>query len=525
MPSLAKEFGLSVSGVSLVLPQELRGRQVSNKPTPPEVVAIVEELGAQGLLLREISDRTGYSLSQVSKILNREKESRAQMTEGEKIEALVMFGHGQPLEDLAARYGRSLSTMNTLVRESRPPQVSRPRSPRTVGIKRDRLKERILDLWSQGLPIAQIATDLDCADNTVRRCLDAARPGERIARTTAHRPPERACVGCGVVMREEEFAVRIDRSGKYHSRCRPCFLLWSRGYQNAHPERNREGVRRRRARLRKARTEAYRDEQVYQRDKSLCWFCGETVDTTLRYPDGRSPVIHHLHPISKNGPDILKNIALAHYDCNHRAKDSYECPLTSYVVMPISAAQARPLIIEHHYLHRATPSSYYFGLVDPDDAIVGVVAFGTPPSHRIVTSITDDRSLKVLSLNRLWIADSAPFGAGSYFVSRALKDLPAAIIVAYSDTDVFDPRYATAHHGGIYRACSFRFAGYSKPNTEWRMPDQGHNVGMSTEGAVRSSVSPKARYWTVTGDKKQKRQLGRAVKWLSLPYAALDSPA
>jgi HNH endonuclease len=382
---------------------------------------------------------------------------------------------------------------------------------------------QILDLWDAGQPIAAIARELGCGTNTVRRLLDLRRPGERLARLS---PPEmRTCTGCGAQAPPDQFPLRPDRPGVRHARCQACLLDWRRSYQKANPERNREGVRRRRARLRKSRTEAYRDTDIFDRDGGRCWFCYEEVDPELRYPDSRSMVIHHLHPISKSGPDIAKNVALAHYDCNQRAKDSYECPLREFVVVPISNAVARATIIQHHYLHRGAPASFSFGLFDSDDTLRGVVIFGSLTSDRIRRSITlaPRSEVTVLELNRLWIDDSVPFGAGSYFISRSLRQLPPALVVAYSDIEVTDPRYQDTHTGGVYRACSFSFAGTSRPNVDWRLPGKSRNVGKKEPGAVSVRVSPKTRYWTVTGAPADRRRLRTQSKWASLTWTPLAS--
>jgi hypothetical protein len=228
-------------------------------------------------------------------------------------------------------------------------------------------------------------------------------------------------------------------------------------------------------------------------------------------------VVHHVHPIAKRGPDIKKNVAIAHYDCNHKAKDKYDPPFYSWVVSPIPYHQAKMSIEKHHYLHRVGLVSFAFGLFDGADTLVGVVTFGSPPSQRITQSVTGGDA-RVLSLNRLWIADEAPFGAGSFFLARALRQLPQAIIVSYADTEITDPRYGTTHSGALYRACSFAYSGTSAPATEWRLPGGERNVGQKTEGAVPVRVSPKARYWTVTGSRRQRRKLREECLWPVISY-------
>ena len=97
------------------------------------------------------------------------------------------------------------------------------------------------------------------------------------------------------------------------------------------------------------------------------------------------------------------------------------------------------------------------------------------------------------------------FGAGSWFVSRALKQLPPRIIVSYSDLSF-------NHFGTVYKALNFNYAGQSKPRKEWRFPGKSRNVG-KIEGAILCEVSPKNRYWTITGTKRDRNKIMPLVKW------------
>jgi hypothetical protein len=389
-----------------------------------------------------------------------------------------------------------------------------------VNTKSARLGPEILNLWDKGGAIAEIARSLSCGDNTVRRTVDQHRPGQRASRAAGLLvvAETKACLGCGEVKPTDSYPERPDRPGKRQARCEACLRDWRRGWQHENPERNREGVRRRRARLRKSRSQPYRDMDVYVRDNGLCWFCHEHVDPLLRYPDRKSMVVHHLHPIAKSGPDVMTNVALAHYDCNHRAKDAYDSPFIGWTVRPLPIPDARRVVIAYHYLHRACPMSYAFGLHDDLGVLRGAVAFGSPSSQRITRSVTS-AEVKVLELKRLWINDDAPFSAGSFFVSRALRQLPPAIVVSYADTGVSDPRFGTAHHGGVYRACSFFYSGTSRPATEWRVPGSARNAGKAHPDSERVAVSPKARYWTTTGSARQKKMLRRDMQWPALPWS------
>jgi 5-methylcytosine-specific restriction endonuclease McrA len=367
------------------------------------------------------------------------------------------------------------------------------------------------------LDIEAIAAQCSVSGQTVRRILKEHRSAEVEALRAPKELTEKWCSGCEQTLPISAFPERPDRIGKLFSLCQACRVDWARVYRHDNPVPIREASRRRRARLRGSRTDGHSEDAVYERDKGKCWFCGEQIDRSLKHPDPMSLTINHIHPIAKGGPDIAKNVAPAHLMCNRVAKDNYSPSFASWAVAPIPSSDARALVIEHHYLHRASTVSFSYGLYDDSGAVRGVISFGSPSSNRIVTSVSDVPGT-VIELNRLWIDDDAPFGVGSWFVSRALRQLPPFIVVAYCDLEAVDPRYGSPHDGGIYRACSFSYAGTSRPNVEWRIPGLTRNVGKHYPGAVQVPVSPKRRFWTVTGSKTEKRRLLAASKWGSFPY-------
>jgi len=55
-------------------------------------------------------------------------------------------------------------------------------------------------------------------------------------------------------------------------------------------------------------------------DEDECALCGEPVDKDLPYPHPGSPVVDHLIPLARGGPEYDRaNLALMHRSCN-RAK-------------------------------------------------------------------------------------------------------------------------------------------------------------------------------------------------------------
>lgn len=75
-------------------------------------------------------------------------------------------------------------------------------------------------------------------------------------------------------------------------------------------------MNRRRARLRTSKREKYNREFIFDRFGGYCIVCDEAINKTIRFPSLESFTIHHIVPISRGGPDIMDNVAPAHFRCN-----------------------------------------------------------------------------------------------------------------------------------------------------------------------------------------------------------------
>lgn len=196
----------------------------------------------------------------------------------------------------------------------------------------------------------------------------------------------------------------------------------------------------------------------------------------------------------------------------------------TWVVAAIDSRTAAALVVEKHYLHRRPPISQSFGLHVEDD-LVGVVTYGTPASRHLQKSACPSQPGLVMELNRLWLDDALPSNSGSWFVSRTLRMLPPRIIVSYAD-----PLHG--HIGYIYRALNFHYAGWTDMERKTPRYDYiPHDPAKHTREAFRSGYAhkrrrlPKIKYWTVSGDRADRRRLASLCGWPSFDWRALPPPA
>ena len=185
---------------------------------------------------------------------------------------------------------------------------------------------------------------------------------------------------------------------------------------------------------------------------------------------------------------------------------------------PIEKDEAQCMVVMNHYLHRRTNITHCFGIFR-SKWCVGVVTFGVPPSRHLQVGMCPTAPNSVIELNRLWVNDAEPRNTESWFVSKALRALPPRIVVSYADS-------AHQHSGYIYRALNFYFAGMTDmdrktPRYDYIVPGKHSREafrGGDGVNAVKVRRLPKWRYWTVTGNRRECRDLERLARWPKLDW-------
>lgn len=192
-------------------------------------------------------------------------------------------------------------------------------------------------------------------------------------------------------------------------------------------------------------------------------------------------------------------------------------------VRDLPAALAREVAEREHYLHRKPQVSKAFGLYD-GDALVGVCVYGPPASRHLQLGARPANPDGVLELNRLWVSDDQPRNTESWFVSRTLRLLPAAMVVSYADT-------AEGHLGYVYRALNFHYAGWTDmdrktPRYDYLPAKDGAHSREAFRSGYRARVRrrPKVRYWTATGTPAERKQIRRESGWPAMDWTAEPPP-
>jgi hypothetical protein len=192
-------------------------------------------------------------------------------------------------------------------------------------------------------------------------------------------------------------------------------------------------------------------------------------------------------------------------------------------VVPISSREATAVVLAHHYLHRAPPISICHGLLNDQGDLKGVITFGVPASHHMMKGACPEKPGAVLELNRLWVHDDMPRNTESWFVARSLAAIKVArIVLSYADT-------SAGHVGYIYRASNFYYAGWTDmdrktPRFDDVAPGKHSRDAFRNGWTEKVRRKPKVKYWTVTGAKRERRELEKLCRWPKLSWKTNPPP-
>ena len=203
-------------------------------------------------------------------------------------------------------------------------------------------------------------------------------------------------------------------------------------------------------------------------------------------------------------------------------------------VLPISSKDAYDWILHKHYLKRIPSISFSFGLFDDANNLQGIATFGTPVSSTLLRGVCGPGWKDcVLELNRVCLEEPHEPNAGSFLVSRAMRQLPKpSIIVSYADASV-------GHNGYLYQATNFLYTGLStktydpviKGHEGKHHGTAGCGRGMTKAQMVEKFGSDvcwvprkqKHRYVFFVGSKREKTLLMQSLRYQIAPYPKGDN--
>lgn len=208
-------------------------------------------------------------------------------------------------------------------------------------------------------------------------------------------------------------------------------------------------------------------------------------------------------------------------------------------VIEIDANRAMKMVVAKHYLHRRCNAWRCFGLFTKEMDMVGVCIFGIPASHHLRKGVCPSDPSIVIELSRLWLDDDQPRNSESWFIRKSLSMLPPRIIISYADT-------SAGHQGYVYRAAGFKYAGWTDMDRQTPRFDyvpEGRSVatlfgeertvphsrdafrgGARAVGVTTTRRKPKVRYWEVTGNRRERRDLVRLCAWPSISWKNQPPP-
>lgn len=98
--------------------------------------------------------------------------------------------------------------------------------------------------------------------------------------------------------------------------CRDCASEYSREWKRNNPDKVRENMHRRRARIHDAFIENVEMSALLQRDGNTCQLCMLPVKLDAAFPDPHFPTVDHVIPLIRGGEHSYANTQVAHYLCN-----------------------------------------------------------------------------------------------------------------------------------------------------------------------------------------------------------------
>lgn len=199
-------------------------------------------------------------------------------------------------------------------------------------------------------------------------------------------------------------------------------------------------------------------------------------------------------------------------------------------VLPIKPEETEPWLLQKHYAKRMCPISFAFGAYEGTQ-LIGIVTYGVSASSTLRQGICGKQWTDyVYELNRL-CCENKP-NLASELVGKSMQMLPKpTIVVSYADTE-------QGHVGYVYQATNFLYTGLSSKFKDPKVRGLEHQHHATyAHGLTNAEViekfgeenvyfverARKHRYVFFVGNKSQRKQMLKDLKYEVLPYPKGDS--
>lgn len=202
---------------------------------------------------------------------------------------------------------------------------------------------------------------------------------------------------------------------------------------------------------------------------------------------------------------------------------------------PINYETAANMVQKYHYAHRVPSISFAVGMY-VDSVLAGCITFNTVFANIASAICGPQYSDFVFELARLFIHDWSGRNSESWFIGESFKWLrrerpDILILLSYADTN-------RNHLGLVYQATNWVYTGISpsatgreyvingkvKTRRDFRRSAGSNEIMSFTElqeiypDIKKVESSEKHRYVYFLGNRRQRRELRKALKWPVLPY-------
>lgn len=199
------------------------------------------------------------------------------------------------------------------------------------------------------------------------------------------------------------------------------------------------------------------------------------------------------------------------HHCHHEITDGVLLHDAGAPCCIAARKKAAELIASNHYLESMPRGSVHVATAMEGDEIVGVITIGSGSSPTSGPSLSTYSGIPAWELTRMWIDESAKITASS-FISSVVRLIRYPFWL-YSYADAVEQ-----HHGGVYIASGFNYAGWS----DMASSRQNNILTHGSDKPRSRQRSSKHRFWRLVNVSGRKRQdLLSCAGWPSYDHRIL----